>query len=438
MSSTEAASSAVGAGAEHLVLLLLYQLIAIFVVTRIVVWISNRWLGQTDAAGEILAGLVLGPSLFGAFFPGTMHALFAPQTAPAFTCIAQVGLILLMFQIGLEFRFKDTLATSKRTVVAISVAGITVPFALGYVTAPWFLAQLPGPLPDELSFRLFFAVAMSITAIPILGRIFIELGVSHTRIAALTIGAAAIDDVAGWLILGVVSAMILLQFDAGELTLRVVLLAAYLALVFRAVRPPLQRWLRRRLLQQGKLDNRTLSLLLLLLFVSASATSNLGVFAIIGGFAMGVALHDDRTFVEEWQRRVGGLVNALFLPIFFAYTGLRTDVGSLAGDGMWVLCLATIAIAFAGKFGGTYLAARLMGETQRDAVTIGVCMNTRALMELIALNIGYDLGVLPRPVFTMLVLMAIASTFIATPLIRRLLRVEPREDAAAQPFRRAA
>jgi Kef-type K+ transport system membrane component KefB len=439
MSSTAAASSAVGAGAEHLVLLLLYQLIAIFIVTRIVVWISNRWFGQTDAAGEILAGLMLGPSLLGAFYPETMHALFAAETAPAFTCIAQVGLVLLMFQIGLEFRFKETLARSKHTVLAISAAGVAIPFALGFTVAPWFLAQVAEPRPDALSFRLFFAVAMSITAIPILGRIFMELGVSHTRIAALTIGAAAIDDVAGWLILGIISAMVALQFDLAQFALRLVLLAAYLATILIVLRPILQRWLRRRMLQHGQLDGRTLSLLLILLFASAAITSNLGVFAIIGGFVLGIALHDNRSFVDAWQARVGGLVNTLFLPIFFAYTGLRTDIGALAGDGVWLQCLAVIGVAFFGKFGGTYLAARWMGETRRDAVTVGVCMNTRALMELIALNIGYDLHVLPRSIFTMLVIMAIASTFIATPLIRRLLATEERERmAAAQPYRRAA
>src|SRR5579864_4899027 len=176
-----AAASAVGSGAEHLVLLLLYQLLAIYLVTRIVVWASNRFFGQTDAAGEILAGLVLGPSVLGAIFPRTMHALFSPETGSAFTCIAQIGLILLMFQIGMEFHFRERLVSGKRAIFAVSAAGMVAPFALGYLAAPWFLAQMAEPRPDPVSFRLFFAVAMSITAIPILGRIFIELGVSHTR-----------------------------------------------------------------------------------------------------------------------------------------------------------------------------------------------------------------------------------------------------------------
>jgi Kef-type K+ transport system membrane component KefB len=431
------AASAVGSQAEHLVLMLLYQLIAIFVVTRIVVWFSNRFLAQTDAAGEILAGLVLGPSVLGAFFPDAMHKLFVPETGTAFTCIAQIGLVLLMFQIGMEFEFKDRLVRGKHAILAISAAGIAVPFALGFAVAPWFFAQMAEPRPDELSFRLFFAVSMSITAIPILGRIFIELGLSHTRTAALTIGAAAIDDICGWLILGVVAAMIALNFDPARFAWHIGALALYLAFVLLVLRPLLQPLLRRRIARAGRLDRLTISWLLILLFVSAAITSNLGVFAIIGGFIIGAALHDDRVFVEEWKQRVGNLVYTLFLPVFFAYTGLRTDIGALVGGGAWLQLALAIIVAFAGKFGGAYFAARVVGETPRTALTIGVCMNTRALMELIALNIGYDLHVLPRPMFTILVILAIVSTFMATPLIRWLMAderrgVEPAEIAIRQ------
>jgi Kef-type K+ transport system membrane component KefB len=159
----------------------------------------------------------------------------------------------------------------------------------------------------------------------------------------------------------------------------------------------------------------------------------IGVFAIIGGFIIGAALHDDRAFVAQWKARITPLVNTFFLPVFFAYTGLRTDVGSLEGA-EWTTCLAVMGIAFLSKFGGAYAGARLVGENHRSAAAIGVCMNTRALMELIAINIGYDLGVVPRSLFTMLVLMAIASTFIATPLIRRLLRGQERWQGAALPL----
>lgn len=420
------AQSAVGAHAEAVVLHLLYQLIAILVATRIVVWLVRR-VGQTDVSGEILAGLLLGPSALGALAPDLMHQLFEPSISTIFVGIAQVGLVLLMFQIGQEFEFRSALGASKRSVAVISIAGQVIPFGLGYLTAPFFYAHLDEPRPSLLGFRLFFAIAMSITAIPILGRIFMELRLSHTRTAALTISAAAIDDVVGWLLLGVVSLVVQQRFSGGWLTLRLLALVLYLAFVFLVARPLLKRALRAHLERHGELQLSAVAGLLIVLFVSAAISSNIGVFAIIGGFVIGAALHDDRRFVAEWKTRVAPLVNTFFLPVFFAYTGLRTDVGALGSASEVILCLLVIAVAFVSKFGGAYVGARLVGEDNRSALTIGTCMNTRALMELVAINIGYDLGVLPRSMFTKLVLMAIASTFVATPLIRWLMRGQERQ-----------
>ncbi len=424
------AESAVGARAEEIVLRLLYQILVILAATRIVTWIARR-LGQTDVSGEILAGILLGPSLLGViaskFDPEFMSRLFHPSTSTIFTGLAQVGLILLMFQIGMEFEFRTHLGEDRKPIVAISVTGLVLPFALGYLSAPWFYAHLPEAVKPSFSgFRLFFAVAMSITAIPILGRIFMELGLSHTRTAALTIGAAAIDDVSGWLILGAISLLVQDKPLVSWALPRVIGLAVYLVVVFRVVRPLLKRAVARHLDRHGGLRVPAIAWVLLLLFGSATITSNLGVFAIIGGFVMGAALHDERRFVEAWKLRVAPLVQTFLLPIFFAYTGLRTDIGTIPGGfGLWMLFLVC-AVAFASKFGGAYAAARLVGENHRSACTIGVCMNTRALMELIVLNIGLDLGVLTRSMFTMLVIMAIVSTFMATPLIRRLMRGQER------------
>lgn len=430
------APTSVGAGAEEIVLLLLYQLVAIIVATRVVVWISRKYLGQTDVAGEILAGLVLGPSLLGAIAPEAMHRLFDPSTAVIFTGVAQIGLVLLMFQIGQAFEFKSSVtAGNKYTLPVISLAGIVVPFALGFLAAPWFYAQMAEPRPSELGFRLFFATAMSITAIPILGRIFMELGLSHTRTAAITIGAAAIDDVVGWLLLGTVAAIVSSRFAGGPLLFRIGMLAGYVLIVFLLIRPLLRRAIAAHMDQHGRLQHTAISLLLLTLFASAIVTSNLGVFAIIGGFVMGVALHEDRRFVADWKQRVAPLVNTFFLPVFFTYTGLRTDIGSLDAVRDVLEFVLVCLIAFAGKFGGAFVAARAVGENVRSACTIGVCMNTRALMELIALNVGYDLGVLPRKMFTMLVLMAIASTYLATPMIRWLMADERRPERSPGPSR---
>lgn len=422
------AESAVGARAEEVVLALLYQLLAILVATRVVVWLVRR-VGQTDVSGEILAGLLLGPSCLGAIAPQAMHRLFDPSVSQIFVGIAQVGLVLLMFQIGLEFEFGATLRSSKRAVAIVSIAGMVVPFALGNLTAPWFWGQLAEPRPPELGFRLFFAIAMSITAIPILGRIFMELGLSHTRTAALTIGAAAVDDVTGWLLLGVVTLLVRGGLRPGWLLVRLGALVVYLLVAFLVARPLLKRFVAAHLDAHGRLEAPGVAVLLIVLFASGAITSNLGVFAIIGGFVVGAALHDDRRFVGEWKARVGPLVNTLFLPVFFAYTGLRTDVGALSTGREALLCAAVCGVAFVSKLGGAFLGARLAGESSRSALTIGTCMNTRALMELVAINIGYDLGVLPRSMFTKLVIMAIVSTFMATPLIRWLMRGQERPAA---------
>lgn len=420
------AESAVGAGAEEIVLRLLYQLVVILVVTRIVTWIARRLLGQTDVSGEILAGILLGPSLLGAIAPEFMDQLFHKDTSTVFTGIAQVGLVLLMFQIGLEFEFRTHLGEDRKPIVAISIASLVVPFAAGYLAAPWFHGFLPEPRPPLFGFRLFFAVAMSITAIPILGRIFMELGLSHTRTAALTIGAAAINDVSGWLVLSALPLLLAQNLTFSWALPRVGGLALYLAAVFIVLRPLLKRAIARHLDREGGLSLTAIGSMLVLLFLSGAVTSNLGVFAIIGGFVIGAALHDDRRFVEEWKRRISPMVYAFFLPVFFTYTGLRTDIGKIGGWTGVGLCALVCLLAFATKFVASYVAARAVGEPRRSAATIGVCMNTRALMELIVINIGMDLGVLPKSMFTMLVVMAIASTFMATPLIRRLMRGQER------------
>ena len=419
-----ASRSAVGGSAEQLTCLFVLQLIVILAVTRVAVWVGTRVLGQTAVAGEILAGLMLGPSLFGALFPNVMHDLFAPSTSTIFLGLSQLGLVMLMFQIGLEFEFKRSLSQSRRALTMISIGSIALPFALGYWTAPWFWSHLPDVRPGLPAFRLFFAMAMSITAVPILSRIMMELHASLTRTAALTIDAAAIDDVAGWLVLGVAGAIVSSAFDLGSLVTRIVALVVYIVVVLTIVKPFALRQIRRHVSMPRRLSQRAVGVMLLGLLVSAEITSRLGVFAIIGGFILGFALHEDRIFVELWKERVSSVVDTILLPIFFVYTGLRTDVSALHDRQAWLVCAAVCAVAFGGKFGGAYLSARAAGEDRRCALVVGICMNTRGLMELIVLNIGYDLGVLPKQMFTILVVMALVSTLVATPLIRRLIAPE--------------
>src|SRR4030095_11418216 len=219
--------------------------------TRIVTAVV-RHVGQTDVSGEILAGLLLGPSLLGVLFPDFMHALFHPSTGTIFTGLAQVGLVFLMFQIGLEFEFSKHLSGDRRSIVLISLVGLAVPFGMGYLSAPWFHARLSEPVP-LFGFQLFFAVAMSITAIPVLGRIFMELGLSHTRTAALTIGAAAIGDVSGWIILGAISLLVKGAFSWGWAVPRIAGLVAYAAFVLLVARAPLRRAIERHFTRHGEM-----------------------------------------------------------------------------------------------------------------------------------------------------------------------------------------
>lgn len=408
---------------------LLVQLVVILVATRVVVWIARR-LGQTDVSGEILTGILLGPSLLGALNPELMATIFHPSTSTAFVAIAQLGLILLMFQIGLEFEFGNHISARRSHLALISGMGLVLPFLLGYLTAPYFYANLPeAVLPPELGFRLFFGIAMSITAIPILGRIFMELGLSHTRTAALTIGAAAIDDVAGWLLLGLISLLVRDELSFAAFGGKIGLLALYIAAVMLVARPLLARYVIQPLNGKDTMPLSTIALLLVVLFLSAIATSKIGVFAIIGGFMIGLALHQHRGFVALWNKQVAPLVTTLLLPVFFAFTGLRTDIGTLDSWHEVGLCGLVCLVAFVGKFGGAYFASRLIGEPQRSALTIATCMNTRALMELVAINVGMDLGVLTKSMFTKLVIMAILSTFMATPLIRWLMRGQEQRRA---------
>lgn len=259
-----------------------------------------------------------------------------------------------------------------------------------------------------------------------------ELGLSHTRTATITISSAAVDDIIGWLLLGVVSTVVMSRFQPTDFLLKIAGVGAFIFVVIFIVRPFFKKWISHKLAQDGHLKETTVGWILLMLLVSAATTSNLGVFAIIGGLIVGIALHENREFVSEWKLRVSSLINVFFLPMFFTYTGLRTDIGSLENTQDWLVCILICLLAFVSKFGGTYFASRLIGENRRNSTAIGVAMNTRALMELIVLNIGYDLGVLPQQIFTMLVIMAVVSTFIATPLIRWLMSDQRKIPAPSQ------
>ncbi len=403
---------------EKMLLLLCADLAIIIGSARIFGWLFGK-VGQPPVVGEILAGVILGPSLLGRFYPGTIQAMLTPKTTAVLSAMAQVGLVLLMLLIGLEFPF-DRLRHAARASTFVAVAGIAVPFAASYALAGYLFRISPVAAP-ELAFRLFFATAVSITAIPILGRILMHTRLTRTRMGLTSITAAAIDDVLGWILLGAVVAMAThgradLRALAVSLAGVVVLGVAFWALGrFGLARLPVRR------APGGGLPAGALAGVLVVVFAAATATNALGVFSIFGGFLCGIAGSFNRDLVEGIRASIGDLVAVLFLPIFFVFSGLRTDIGSLGSSpALWTALLLVVAVSCASKFGATALAARLSGLPWKESLSIGLLMNTRALMALVVINIGADMGVISPAAFFWLVTMALFTTVVTTPILARL------------------
>jgi Kef-type K+ transport system membrane component KefB len=406
--------------AETMLFFVLVQLVVIVVSGRAGGAFARR-IGQSAAVGEIIVGILLGPSLFGLIAPGVFDFVFRSAPPAPMQMLSQIGLLLLMFQIGLEFDFSHlTEQRNRRAVMAVGTTTLVLPFALGlgfgYLSAPAL-----SPHADPLASALFIATAFSITALPILGRIMIEFEMTRSELGVIAITAAAMNDVAGWIMLAVVSALAVSSFSGGGTAVKLGLILAFAAFAWLAARPAARRALRALAPKDGTLGDSQLALLLVLVFAGGMATYQLGIFAIFGGFLAGVILHDEPGLLAAWKGRVGQFVLVFFLPIFFTYTGLRTNIGGLDSFAAWGWCLLLVALATAGKFGGAYAAARWAGLTHPEASALGIMMNTRALMELIVINVGFDLGVISPQVFTMLVIMAVLSTVITTPGLRAWL-----------------
>lgn len=403
---------------ESTLLVVILQLVVIIAIARIAGNISRR-LGHPIVVGEILAGLVLGPSLLGRLAPQISRALFPASTTGIINILSQIGLILLMFLIGLEFDFGHV-RTHGRTAALVAVSGILFPFALGLGVGSLMLSHFPRV--NGAGFSLFLATALSITAIPILGRVMVEFNIQRTEIGVLTITAAAIDDALGWIMLAVVAAIVGAHFDL-LVTMRMVGLTLLFGLVMGfLVRPLIKTWIQRTMDRNGgELSLDGLATLLVVMFLCAAATNIIGIFSIFGAFVLGAVLYDQDAFREAVFRRLKDFVTAFFLPVFFTYTGLHTDMGSLGTGVMWLfLCLVLLA-SFIGKFAGCFLAARFSGLRRRQAACVGIMMNTRALMGLIVANVGLQMGAVPAQVFCMLVLMCVVSTIMLSPVLRRLI-----------------
>lgn len=404
---------------EKMLLILCADLAIIIGASRVFGWLFGK-VGQPPVVGEILAGVILGPSLLGRLYPAAIQTMLTPKTSAVLSAMAQVGLVLLMLLIGLEFPF-DRLRQAARASIFVAAAGIVVPFASSYALAGYLYRLAPGsPPPPELAFRLFFATAVSITAIPIMGRILIHTGLTRTRMGLTSITAAALDDVLGWILLGAVVSMVTHgKANLGALGVSLIGVAI-LGVAFWALgRFGLSR-LRIRRTATGGLTPDLLAVTLVVVFAAATATNALGVFSIFGGFLCGIAGSFNPDLRDAIRASIGDLVSVLLLPIFFVFSGLRTDMGSLGSDPrLWVALFLVVVVACVSKFGATALAARVSGLPWKESLSIGLLMNTRALMALVVINIGADMGVISPATFFWLIAMALFTTVITTPILRR-------------------
>jgi Kef-type K+ transport system membrane component KefB len=433
--------------AETLLLPVLVQLIIIIAAARLFGALARR-IGQPSVVGEIVAGIALGPSLLGWLAPGLFQALFRPSIAgvhgevgdamlvKVFTVIAQLGLILLLFLVGLEFEGRHV-RENGRAAVLISVAGIAVPFALGAALAPAIHPYLGAhPTAGTVSLpglTLFLGVALSITAIPVLGRIMMELRITRTRLGSITITAAAVDDAVGWILLASVAAVVRSNFDPLETGRMVGLTVAFALVMFLVVRPLLVRYFSRSLRSNGgDMSATAFAVLLIALLVSALATNLIGIFAVFGAFALGAALSDQEDLRRAVSAKLHDIVTGFFVPVFFTYSGLRTDITGLHGGTLWLILAAVVAAAVTGKLVGCGLAARLSGFSWKESGIVGAMMNARGLMALIAINVGYELDVVPRSLFSVLVLMALITTALTTPLLLLLRKGTEIEEPIAR------
>lgn len=417
--------------AEEILASVLIQITIVILVARLA-GAAAAALRQPRAVGEIVAGLMLGPSLFGHFLPDLSAAIFPTDAAQTMWMLSQIGLILLMFQIGADFEFAHLRKRANQKAVAlVTLASLTTPFAAGFALGQFAAPTLaPGVAP--LLFSLFMAVAMAITAVPILGRILAEYGLTRTEVGVIAISAAAANDVVGWLALAAVAAIASSGLSAGAFGGQIAGLAALLALLWFFGRP-LATWLVRRFPQHGQQTPPPLiAIAVALMFVAGVVTQELGIFTIFGGFLVGLLFHPHTAFVEAWRKSIGQFVLVFFLPIFFTLTGLRTDLLGLNTWSEWMWCGVIFIVAVTSKIAPVFLAARAAGLGAQEAAALGVLMNTRALMELIVLNIGLSLGVIPQDVFTMLVIMAVGTTLMTGPLINLIpAMVRSRQSHAA-------
>jgi Kef-type K+ transport system membrane component KefB len=415
--------------------ILIMQIGTILLVSGVMGRICKRF-HQPRVIGEMLAGILLGPSLLGWVAPGISAALFPPSSLASLNSLSQVGLLVFMFVIGLELNPR-LLRDRGHTALLISHTSITIPALLGMLLAFYLYPRLSNDNVRFTHFALFLAISMSVTAFPVLARILTERGLLRTEVGAMAITCAAFDDVSAWSLLALVVALVRSGHLSGmSFWAQILGSLAYVGVAILVLKPALARLLKWRQ-RKGAGVGEFVPLCLLVAFGSALITEGLGIHALFGAFLIGALMPKEREFVQSLTARLEG-VTLLLLPLFFAATGLRTSVALVSDAEMWFYCALVVAVAILGKFGGAMIAARTSGMGWRESGAIGILMNTRGLMELIVLNIGLDIGVISPALFTILVLMALITTFMAGPLIeliypKRISDQKPAGVAAEAP-----
>ncbi|MEX0612179.1 MAG: cation:proton antiporter [Pirellulales bacterium] len=424
----EAARTAAPVGAAHQLDALYHVLLALVLILLLGRWLGKLFIhfGQPRVIGEMVAGIMLGPSLLGHFWPQATAFILPDHAQPSLKIIAQLGVILYMFLVGLELN-AGLLRSRAHATVAISHASILTPFLLGAILALWLYPQLGTANVSFRSFALFMGVAMSITAFPVLARILTDRRMENTELGVVALSCAAIDDVTAWCLLAFVVGVA--NAEVGGAVQTVLLALVYIVTMFAVVRPLAVRYLSNGVDHPPR---RMAVWVLVALLFSALTAEWIGIHAIFGAFLLGAIIPHDSDVAEDFRHKLEDIVKILLLPAFFAYTGMRTQIGLVAGWQAWLFCAVIILVATLGKFGGTVAAARFTGLNWRLSAALGILMNTRGLMELIVLNIGLELGVISPKLFAMMVIMALVTTIATTPILQALMngKSQPKEAAA--------
>ncbi len=393
---------------------LFLQLLVIITVSRLLGAVFSRC-GQPAVIGEMAAGIVLGPSLFGWLAPVGFHFVFPADAVGTLQLLSQVGVCLFMFAVGMELDVRHVRSRA-HTAVLVSHASIVVPCFLGVGLACFLYSGLAQPGASFMAFALFMGISMSITAFPVLARILQERRLSQTPMGTMAITCAAVDDVTAWSLLAFVVAIARAGSVAAS-ALSLLLVAGFIVVMIVGVRRVLPCLIGKAHLEGAEPSRGVLAAVVCVVVAAALSTEIIGIHALFGAFLAGAIMPEGGNFRQKLGVRIENFSSVLLLPLFFAYTGLRTRIDLIGDFQGWLLCLAIIGVATLGKLGGSAAAARFAGMGWRESLQLGALMNTRGLMELIALNIGYDLGILSPRIFTMLVVMALVTTVLTGPLL---------------------